>query len=135
MPCLLALINPGYFRSLPELKEHKVLLFGSNVRAVFLSTFTDNVKKQNLVINSLKFDKLFILHSWINESLKINFEQRKKISVVTQSSFSRKQFPLKFQKLFVTIWSRNEGYKLKILGWFSVIHITLATTQTSFYSN
>ena len=132
MPCLLALINPGYFRSLPELKEHKVLLFGSNVRAVFLSTFPDNVKKQNLVINSLKFDKLFILHSWINESLKINFEQRKKISVVTQSSFSRKLFPLKFQKLFVTIWSRNEGYKLKILGWFSVIHITLATTQTSF---
>ena len=54
----------------------------------------------------------------------------KERSVVTQSSFSRKLFSLKFQKLFVTIWLRNEGYKIKILDLLSVIHVTMATTQT-----
>ena len=102
------------------------------MRVFVLPTFTDNVKKTIPCNKLLKFDKLFILHSWINESLKINFEQRKKCSDTVK--FLKEAIFFKISKPFCYNLVKKWGlqYKLKILGLFSIIHVTTATTQTSF---
>ena len=134
MPCLLALISHWLFYQFTQIERTQSINFRKQCESVCSADFHRQCKKkkQYLVINSLKFDKLFILHSWINESLKINFEQRKKCGDTVK--FLRKAIFFKISKTvcYNLVKKINEGYKLKILGFFSIIHVTMVTTQTSF---
>ena len=98
MPCLLALISHWLFYQFTQIERTQSINFRKQCESVCSADFHRQCKKkkQYLVINSLKFDKLFILHSWINESLKINFEQRKKCGDTVK--FLRKAIFFKISK-------------------------------------